>query len=391
MKQLLKAIWEEEARHCPQPSACRFQTLMIDSRVEICACPRSVYYDYSPVEKLELDKHYTVDNLPLKSLADPEKVLAENMFYPGAINLNSNSLLEACFLNEGPCKAKQELAIFERRGTAGYYKGGVPWGEATYFQWVRKVLFYIPNEVRWKVQGVVTLSELNAQLVRLKATPDLALLLGSATSWLLVTMARIQQHEPINEQLYIDDEQYRLDGWDNETKAYSRLIKVVDKTMRGLANPTKAAKAAQAPMEPVAAAPAPQPEPQVEDVQLEQAEEIAEQAADTAVQVAETVVEAISEVEEGKDQNPPEAEKPKHTRVRKAPAAVTPANVKALEDLLAYLGCPVADNMSQEDIDEEIRKCRDLGIVISRRMANLYAAGTKNYAKKLAAVRDALS
>lgn len=391
MKQLLKAIWEEEARHCPQPSACRFQTHMIDSRVEIRACPRSVYYDYSPVDKLELDKHYTVDDLPLKEIADPEKVLAENMFYPGAINLKSNSLLEACFLNDGPCKANQELAIFERRGTAGYYKGGVPWGEATYFQWVRKVLFYIPNEVRWKVQGTVTLSELNAQLVRLKATPDLALLLGSATSWLLVTMARIQQHEPINEQLYIDDEQYRLDGWDNETRAYSRLIKVVDKNMRGLANPTKAAKAAQAPAEPVAAVTAPQPEPQVEDVQLEQAEEIAEQAVDTAVQLADTVAEAISEVEDPAETIPPEAEKPKHTRVRKVPAAATPANVKAIEDVLAYLGCPVADNMSQEDIDEEIRKCRDLGIVISRRMANLYAAGTKNYAKKLAAVRDALS
>jgi len=391
MKQLLRAIWEDEAKACPKPSACRFQTHMIDSRVEICACPKSVYYDYAPAEKLELDKHYTVADLPLKSIEDPEKVLAENMFYPDAIPLESNSLLEACFLNDGPCKANQELAVFERRGTAAYYKGGLSWGDSTYFQWVRKVLFYLPNEVRWRVQGAVTLKELNAQLVRLKATPDLALLLGSATSWLLVTMSRIKQDELINEQLYINNEQYRLDGWNNEQKAYSRLIKVVDKTMRGLANPTKAAKAAQAPTEPVAAVSAPQPEPQVEDVQPEQAEAIAEQAVDTAVQVAETVVEAISEVEEGKDQNPPEAERPKHTRVRKAPAAATPANVKALEDVLAYLGCPVADNMSQEDIDEEIRKCRDLGIVISRRMANLYAAGIKNYAKKLAAVRDALS
>jgi hypothetical protein len=81
----------------------------------------------------------------------------------------------------------------------------------------------------------------------------------------------------------------------------------------------------------------------------------------------------------------------KHTRVRKTPAAASPAKSKALEDVIAYLGCPVADNMSQEDIDEEVRKCRDLGIVVARRIANLYAAGTKNYAKKLAAVRDALS
>ena len=210
-------------------------------------------------------------------------------------------------------------------------------------------------------------------------------------------MSRVVQKEILNEQLYINNEQYRLDGWDNETRAYSRLIKVVDKTMRGLANPTKAAKAAQAPAEPVAAAPVPQPEPQVEDIQPEQAEEIAEQAVDPAEYVAEPMVEKEKErePEEGLDdpkgQNPPEAEKPKHTRVRKAPAASSPANVKALEDVIAYLGCPVAENMSQEDIDEEVRKCRDLGIVVARRIANLYVAGTKNYAKKLAAVRDALS
>lgn len=395
MKQLLRAIWLDTAKGCPEPSACRFQTQMIDSRVEICACPRSVYYDYAPTEKLDLDKPYTVDDLPLKPIADPEHVLAENMFYPGSIPLENNSLLEACFLNDGPCKANQELAIFERRGTAGYYQGGIPWGDATYFQWVRRVLFYIPNTVRWKIQGAVTLKELNAALVRLKATPDLALLLGSATSWLLVTMSRVVQKEILNEQLYINNEQYRLDGWDSETKAYSRLIKVVDKSMRGLANPTKAAKAAQAPAEPVAAVPVQQPEPQVEDIQPEQAEQIAVQAVDTTAQFAATVVEAVKEVEEGlddpKDQNPPEAEKLKHTRVRKAPAASSPANAKALEDVIAYLGCPVADNMSQDDIDEEVRKCRDLGIVVARRIANLYAAGTKNYAKKLAAVRDALS
>ena len=129
----------------------------------------------------------------------------------------------------------------------------------------------------------------------------------------------------------------------------------------------------------------------VTQADFDKAEAIAEQAVDTAVQFAEKVAEAINEAEDPAEASPPEAEKPKHTRVRKAPAAATPANAKALEDVLAYLGCPVAENMPQEEIDEEIRKCRDLGIVISRRMANLYAAGTKNYAKKLAAVRDALS
>jgi len=392
MKQILKDIWSATARANPKDkTACRFQTMLVDSLADIYACSRGVYYDYAPTEKLELNKHYAVDDLPFKKLQDPEKVLAESMFYPGAIPLTDNSTLEALFLNDGPCKANHELAVFDRKGNTACFRGGLPWGDATYFEWVRKVLFFIPDEVRWRVQKSVTLKELNAQLVRLKTSPDIALLLGSATSWLLVPMSRISNSSELNENLFIDGCQFRLDGWNNESRTYSRLVEVVSKTMRGLANPTKAAKqTAQAAPPPAPAAPTEpemppaqlieEPVPQVEEVQPELAEEIAEQAP-----------EATAPVPEHQLIEPQEDEAPKRTRTRKAPTAATPANAKALEEVAAYLGSPVADSMTMEEIDEEIRKCRDLGVVLSRRMANLYAAGTLIPKKKLAAVREAMN
>lgn len=388
MKTILKDIWEAVARANPKNNtACRFQTMLGDTRTEISVSSRSVFYDYAPTEKLELDQYFEVADLPMKELQDPEKVQAENMFYDGSIPLEDNSLLDAYFLNAGLASGHQkELSVFDLNGgTAAYYRMGLPWGRATYFEWVRKIFYTVPEAVQERLQETATLKELNAQIVRLKASPDLALLLGSATSWLLVTMSRTRPMSEVYDHIFIDDKQYRLDGFDREIGAYTRLVEVVDKTMRGLANPTKAAQQA------AQAAPTPAPEPveppvpeaipdvpQVEEVQPEQAEEIAAQAPEA---VAQQPADPVAQ----------EEETPKRTRTRKAPTAVTPANAKALEEVAAYLGSPVADSMTMEEIDEEIRKCRDLGVALSRRMANLYAAGTLIPKKKLAAVREAMN
>ena len=47
--------------------------------------------------------------------------------------------------------------------------------------------------------------------------------------------------------------------------------------------------------------------------------------------------------------------------------------------------------MNMDEIDEEVRKCRDLGVALSRRMANLYTAGMQIPKKKLAAVSAILN
>ena len=353
---------------------------------EISVCSRSVLYDYAPQDKLELNKYYAVDDFPLKTLEDQEKVLAENMFYSGSIPLEDNRLLDAYFLNDGPYKAREELSAFSVNGTAIYYNQGLSWKGMSQFMWVRSLLYAIPEEVQDIIGSAATLKELNAQLVRLKATPDLALLLGSTTAWLLVTLARIRPHEEVNEHIFIKGIQYKLDGWDRDNGSFSRCVEAVDRTIsgmgRGLANPTK--KAAE---QAVAAAPPVQEvteqtdtietQAQVEEIQPEQAEEIVEQVPDVTESPAEP-----EQVEE---------EVKKRTRTRKAPTAVTTASAKALDDVIAYLGSPVADSMTMEEIDEEIRKARDLGVVLARRMANLYAAGTLIPKRKLAAVRDAVN
>lgn len=388
MKELLKKIWLASARANPaNNAACRFQTMLIDSVTETWVCSRAVLCDYAPSTRIEMGTLQPVDDLPLKQLPDPEVVLAENMFYRGTIPLEDYSLLGCAFLNEGPGPKENAISVFQQNGQTMYYKCNLPWGDETSFQWLRKIFNYIPTYVSELVKDAVTLQELGACLVRLKASPNLALLLQSSTAWLLVTMSVLNKTELANEQIFIDNVQYRLDGWDNETKAYSRLVEVTPKamTMRGLANPTKAAQQA-APVEvpqptPPQPTPEPQPEPQVEDVQPEQAQQIAAEAPQPT--------EAAPIPEQTPTEPPQEEEKKK--RIRKAPTAATPANAKALEDTIAYLGSPVADTMAQEDIDEEIRKCRDLGVVLARRMANLYAAGTLIPKKKLAAVSAILN
>lgn len=398
MKDLLKEIWKTEAAKCT--NACHFQTMMIDSLAEIWVCNKAVLYDYAPNKKEKLDTCLAVDDLPLKVLEDTRRVWAENMFYQGIIHLEDYGLLSAVFLNDGPGPQEQALSAFNRNGQTAYYKCALPWGEETSFQWLRKVLYSIPDTVQEHIKDVVTLKELNAGLVRLKGAPDLALLLGSSTSWMLVTMSRDKPTEPVNEQLFIGGIQYRLDGWNHETQSFTRLVEASTKSMRGLANPTKAAQQAiTAPAQHVA--PMPEPagspgdsvtveelkqaqEPQVEEVQPEQAQQIATEAPPSVEKAP------IPETRSDEPVTQPQEEE-KRKRIRKAPMAATPANAKALEDTIAYLGSPVADTMTQEEIDEEVRKCRDLGIVLARRMANLYAAGTQIPKKKLAAVSAILN
>lgn len=400
MKELLKKLWKAELDAGDDPArntACRFQTLVIDSVVETLVCPRAIYWDYAPADRIEPDKMFPVDGYPMSKLDDPQRVYLENMCYMGYIPLDDSVYLKGMFLNDSI--EANALSVYDRNGHTGYWRCALPWGDETSFQWVRKVLYYIPDPVRELIWDTVTLREVRARLVRLKSVPDIAIMFSSSTANLLVTMASLKPHELEYEQLFIREVQHRLDGYDRETKSFSRLIEVKDKTMpmRGLANPTKAAQAAEAKSAAAAyeatqqvnkqlfekavppAAPTKEPEPpveepQVEDVQPEQAEEIAQQA-------PEPVAAPEQQEEEIK----------KRTRIRKAPTAATPANAKALEDTLAYLGSPVADTMTMDEIDEEIRKCRDLGIVLSRRMANLYTAGMQIPKKKLAAVSAILN
>lgn len=384
MKELLKQIWMAEAKANDNMSACRFQT-DFGGVTETWVNSRALLYDYAPEEKLQPDQLFTVADLPLKNMEDLERTYAENMFYPGELILEDYELLGAMFLNDGLPEHGQAISAYSLNGKTGYYKCSLPWGNETSFQWVRKLLYYIPTPVQDLVRDCVTLRELGASLIRLKATPDLALLFRADSLVLLVTLSRMQPKELVNEQLFVGQIQYRLDGWNSETRAFTRLVEVKSKSMpvRGLANPTRAAAANAAPPVPPKAVPDPIPQeaptPQVEEVQPEQAEQIAQQAPEP---IQEPVEDSTSS---------PEEESKKRTRTRKAPTAATPANAKALDEVIAYLGSPPADSMTQEEIDEEIRKCRDLGIVLSRRMANLYAAGTLIPKRKLAAVRDVLN
>ena len=398
MKELLKKLWKAELDAGPESgrrTACVFQTMIIDSVVETRVCPRAVYWDYAPQERLELDKVFTFEDYPLSKLDDPQRVYQENMCYMGAIPLDDSQYLRGLFLNDG--LEKNALSFYDLNGHTCYWRCALSWGDETSFQWLRKVLYRIPLPVQELIWNTVTLREVNARLVRLKAVPDPAIMLSSATANLLVTMASLQPTELEYEQLFIKGVQHRLDGYDSYTGSFSRLIEVKDKAMpmRGLANPTKAAAAAKAEATALAdsyerqrevdqqfaaakaeeQAAAQETEPQIEVVQPEQAEEIIQEAPEAPV----TVVQ------------PEEEETKKRTRIRKSPTAATPANAKAMEDTMAYLGSPVADSMTMDEIDEEIRKCRDLGVALARRMANLYTAGMQIPKKKLAAVSAILN
>ena len=289
MKELLKKIWLASARANPaNNAACRFQTMLIDSITETWVCSRAVLCDYAPSTRIEMGTLQPVDDLPLKQLPDPEVVLAENMFYRGTIPLEDYSLLGCAFLNEGPGPKENAISVFQQNGQTMYYKCNLPWGDETSFQWLRKIFNYIPTYVSELVKDAVTLQELGACLVRLKASPNLALLLQSSTAWLLVTMSVLNKTELANEQIFINNVQYRLDGWDNETKAYSRLVEVTPKNMRGLANPTKAAQqsaVAPAPKSAPAPAPAGSPGDSVTVEELKQAKQEAMPEAHGASQV----------------------------------------------------------------------------------------------------------
>jgi hypothetical protein len=248
--------------------------------------------------------------------------------------------------------------------------------------------------VRWEINKNSSLTALNARIGKMRTGPVLVLLLSCDTALLVVTLSKIPQNKPQNSNIFMSmdlSEHYRLDGLREDGVFYTRLVKGRN-NLKGLANPVKRKEEAPAevvhvPEETPPIQDAPAAEPQVEEVQPEQAEEIAEQAPEPMGEIDRNGYTAppASQISAERSADLGDAPK-KRTRTKRVAVAPSANASKLIDDLIAYLGSPVADSMTSDQMQEEVRKLRDLGVVLARRQSNLFTAATASEKK----LRDVL-
>jgi hypothetical protein len=380
-KQLLRQLWDIEASRTTNGNACRLQLQTESGPTEFLVCSKAVLMDYAPSKTLEAGKLYTVNKLPLKKLEDISRVYPENMLCEESLNITKDAYIDACFM---PLNNWHEIGmgVFSKDDEKVVLESVLPYLKSGSFQFAGLALHYIPDEVRWEINKNSSLAALNARIGKMRTGPVLVLLLSCDTALLVVTLSKIPQNKPQNNNIFMSrdlSDHYRLDGLREDGVFYTRLVKGRN-NLKGLANPVKRKEAQPAesvhvPEEnpPIQDAPAAEAEPQVEDIQPEQADEIAEQAPEA------------TSVEQPKEAAPAEEPK-KRTRMKRVAVAPSANASKLIDDLITYLGSPVADSMTSDQMQEEVRKLRDLGVVLARRQSNLFTAATASEKK----LRDVL-
>ena len=380
-KELLQQLWKTEAGLTDNGNACRFQLQTDGGPIEYTICSKAVMLDYAPVKPMEPGKLFKVDDYPIKKLDDITKVTPEVMLCEESLTIHKDEDIDRYFL---PLNNWQEigLGVFDRQDDKVVLNSVMPYLKTGSFQFAGLALHFIPDQVRWEINKNGSLTQLNARIGKMRTGPVIVLLLSCDTAMLIVTMSKLQPKELANSNIFLDKDcsvAYRLDGLREGSVYYSRLVKGRN-TLKGLANPVARNKAAEAPapeapVQTPVAVPAINAEvpvvvmdevPQVEEVQPEQAEAIAEAAP-----------EAVSA---------PAEEPKKRTRTKRVAVAPSANASKLIDDLIAYLGTPVSDAMTTEQMQEEVRKLRDLGVVLARRQSNLFTAATASEKK----LRDVL-
>lgn len=380
-KDLLRQLWEIQAKDA---DACSYQLQTDSGPTEYLVCPRAVLLDYAPVTTKESGKLYKVGDHPLKKLQDISKANPEIMLCEESLTIHKDEDIESYFL---PLNNWSEvgMGVFDHIGDTVILKSILPYLKGGSFQFAGLTLHHVPDQVRWEIQRNGKFTDLNPRICKMRSGPVLVLLLSCDSALLVVTLSKNTNKCPLNEHIYMDrnrTELYRLDGLREDGVFFTRLVKG-RQTLKGLANPTKR-KAEEAPAEvvhvpeenpPIQDAPAVE-EPQIEDVQPEQAAEIAEAA---------PVVEAPAEEPKKRTRTPRKQQVPKDYD-----GPFFGLNEKAIDDLIAYLGAPVPEQMSVESMQEEARKLRDLGVVLARRQSNLLMAASASEKKLKDVLRGVL-
>lgn len=381
LKALLQRLWDIQANRNGGRPACRFQLEDSSGRIEYLVCSSAVMLDYKPAKLLNLGQLYHVDKLPEKVIDDVSKVNPDVCLAEESVVLQKEATPEDYFIPLRNPDGEHGLGVFERKGESLVMKDILPFRKNGCFRFVGLAVYQIPGDVLAEINKNGSLLSLHARISKVRTNPWMAIVLSCDTAMLVVPLTKIQHTTPENENIYFDadmTERFRLDGYRDDEGFFSRLVKANNKDMKGLVNPVGRNKVTT-PVEAVAAA-APAPEAQVEEVQPAQAEEIAAAAPE---------VQPTPEV--AQDPAVPQEVPKKRTRTVKkvqteAPGSVLGIAPKAIDDLIAYLGSPVSDKMTPDDMQEEARKLRDLGVVIARRQSNLIVAATASEKK----LRDGL-
>lgn len=393
-KELLQQLWKTEAGLTDNGNACRFQLQTDGGPIEYTICSKAVMLDYAPVNPLEPGKLFKVDDYPIKKLDDITKVTPEVMLCEESLTIHKDEDIDRYFL---PLNNWQEigLGVFDRQDDKVVLNSVMPYLKTGSFQFAGLALHFIPDQVRWEINKNGSLTQLNARIGKMRTGPVIVLLLSCDTAMLIVTMSKLQPKELANSNIFLDKDcsvAYRLDGLREGSVYYSRLVKGRN-ILKGLANPVARNKAAEVPppepcgspgdrvtveeIKQAKASPVLKPEspaaivnefPHIEEVQPEQAEAIAEAAPEAVNTTA------------------PAEEPKKRTRTKRVAVAPSANASKLIDDLIAYLGTPVSDAMTTEQMQEEVRKLRDLGVVLARRQSNLFTAATASEKK----LRDVL-
>ena len=386
-RSIIEEIWNYQLENLPKGDkgpAVIFQTNYNDQRTEYRACRRCVMIDYSPIAQLNPTELYAVPEHTLITEIDEQRIAPERFLHEEFLNLADSALLTNRFL---PFKNESHAGLYaldkdnrdcwKKRYELDALKEGP-------FSLIGLNLYEIPAWCKSCIYGHSSLVALHAQFGLTRNGNVPTLLLSSDSSLLIVTLNRVPMDE--NPIIILEgDEKLQFDGYIEKAYAWSRLIPKKEnkkKMSKGLPNPTKRAVPAAAPaVEPetveavpqnpvmvhAPVTPPPAPEPQVEEVQPEQAKEIAQEAPAAVDPVA------------------PEKEKPR--RRNNKVAAQDSDMLKTMDALAEYLGCPVPDTMTVPQIEEELRHCRELGLALTRRMANLGLAGTTASSKLIGTIR----
>jgi hypothetical protein len=364
-KALLQQLWKLAT---DKREACRFQLYEAGGPIEYLVSSTAVLLDYKPETTLEPGKMFQVEGLPKKNLQDASLVNPNTFLSEESLVINNDDHINKYFLPLGG----GYLGVFAFENDKAVEKDIMPFLKDGCFKFAGLAFTQIPPAVQAELAEHSTLTALHARISKVRTNSSLAVVLSCDTAMLVVTLARVKPTKPENENIYLaSEDRYKLDGFNEEFNVFSRLVKANNKDMsigKGLASPVQRKVVTERVTAAVTTPPAPpvQAEVQVEEIKPEQAEQIAE-AAPAPVQAP--------------------AEEPKKRVPAKKPASSTTINsAKSVDELITYLGSPIPDGMTAEALQEEVRKLRDLGVVIARRQSNLFSAATASEKK----LRDVL-
>lgn len=394
---IIEEIWNSQLENLPKGDkgpAVVFQKKHAEVVVEYKACRRCVLIDYMPEVKLIPDKLYGIEGHAILSNIDEERIAPERFLYEEFIELQDSALLTNRFLpftNEAHsgfyALDKDHRDVWKKRYELDALKDGP-------YKLVAYTMYEIPAWCKSCIYGHSSLIALHGQFGLTRQGNVPTLILSSDSSMLIVTMNRMPPDE--NPIISLEGEdRLQFDGYIEASYSWTRLVPRKDsKKMptKGLANPVKRAamQAAQNAAPTMVHEPIQQPaeEPQIEDVKPEQAAEIAAQAEEPAGETDRAGYTAPPASQVNTEPGPDQSIKSTVRSRRVKQAAQDSDMLKNMDALSEYLGSPVPDTMTVQQIEEELRHCRDLGVALTRRMTNLGLAGTSAGSKLINAVKS---